>query len=300
MVRDPASAADLAATGAELAVADLGRPGTLDGALEGVEAVVATANAVAPIRRSDSAAMVDVGYAGADPTGRARRRPPVRPRQRAGDPAGPGRAGRPLQAAHRAAPGRLRDVVAVAAHAAVLRGLAGARRQRDPAARRAADDAGPRVSDPAPVPAGHRPHDRTAVGVMVVPGPPSARQAFLSVHDAAAGLAAAVRSDTGEGPVDLGGPRIAQLGRCRRDLRAGAGPTGARRQPARRRCSPPGSGSCTPVAPALAGVLGLNRLIATSETDWDTADTAARSLGLHSMRTVEEILRNKAALPPIR
>ena len=54
-----------------------------------------------------------------------------------------------------------------------------------------------------------------------------------------------------------------------------------------------------PVAPTLAGVTGLNRLIATSETDWDTADTAAR-LGLHRRRTVEEILREKAALPPIR
>jgi hypothetical protein len=45
--------------------------------------------------------------------------------------------------------------------------------------------------------------------------------------------------------------------------------------------------------------MGLNRLIATSETDWDTAGTAAR-LGLHRRRTVEEILREKAALPPIR
>ena len=63
MVRDPAAAADLAATGAELAVADLGRPETLDAALDGVTAVVATANAVAPIRPGDSAAAVDAGYA---------------------------------------------------------------------------------------------------------------------------------------------------------------------------------------------------------------------------------------------
>lgn len=63
MVRDPAAAADLAATGAELAVADLGHPETLDAALDGVTAVVATANAVAPISRGDSAAVVDAGYA---------------------------------------------------------------------------------------------------------------------------------------------------------------------------------------------------------------------------------------------
>ena len=54
-----------------------------------------------------------------------------------------------------------------------------------------------------------------------------------------------------------------------------------------------------PVAPSLAGVMGLNRLIATSETDVDTTATARR-LGLDRRRTVEEILREKAALPPIR
>jgi hypothetical protein len=45
--------------------------------------------------------------------------------------------------------------------------------------------------------------------------------------------------------------------------------------------------------------MGLNRLIATSETDWDTSDAAAE-LGLGPLRTVEEILRAKAAMPPIR
>ena len=42
--------------------------------------------------------------------------------------------------------------------------------------------------------------------------------------------------------------------------------------------------------------MGLNRLLATSETDWDTAAAAGR-LGLGPLRTVEEILREKAALP---
>lgn len=63
MVRDPASTADLVATGAELVVADLGRPETLDAPLDGFTAVVATANAVAPVRPGDSAAVVDAGYA---------------------------------------------------------------------------------------------------------------------------------------------------------------------------------------------------------------------------------------------
>ncbi len=49
-------------------------------------------------------------------------------------------------------------------------------------------------------------------------------------------------------------------------------------------------------APSLAGVMGLNRLMATSQTDWDTTE-AARRLGLGPLRTVEEVLREKAALP---
>src|SRR4029453_17328236 len=43
-------------------------------------------------------------------------------------------------------------------------------------------------------------------GLMIVPGPARARRASPSVHAAAAGLAAAVRAETGNGPVDLGGP----------------------------------------------------------------------------------------------
>jgi hypothetical protein len=184
MVRDPASAADLAATGAELAVADLGRPGTLDGALDGASGIVATANAIAPIRRSDSASVVDAGYVEL-----------IRRAQSAG--------------VHRAVPRGVRAVVAVPADAAVQRGLADPRRQRDPAARRAADDA---------------------------------RPAYPTL----------------------------------RRFRRSTGRTIERR-----------------------GVMGLNRLIATSETDWDTSDAAAE-LGLGPLRTVEEILRAKAAMPPIR
>jgi hypothetical protein len=42
--------------------------------------------------------------------------------------------------------------------------------------------------------------------------------------------------------------------------------------------------------------MGLNRLIATAETPWDTTDVARR-LGVHPLRTVEQVLREKAALP---
>ena len=48
MVRNPSTAADLAATGATLVRGDLTAPRTLDAALDGVTAVVATANLAVP------------------------------------------------------------------------------------------------------------------------------------------------------------------------------------------------------------------------------------------------------------
>ena len=53
-----------------------------------------------------------------------------------------------------------------------------------------------------------------------------------------------------------------------------------------------------PVAPSLAGIMALDRLIAVSETDWDTAAVTDR-LGVHDLRTVDEVLREKAALQPL-
>jgi hypothetical protein len=50
------------------------------------------------------------------------------------------------------------------------------------------------------------------------------------------------------------------------------------------------------VAPSLAGTMGLSRLIATSETARTTPDVVER-LGLGPLRTVEQVLGEKAALP---
>jgi hypothetical protein len=118
------------------------------------------------------------------------------------------------------------------------------------------------------------------------------------VHDAAAGLAAAVDETTGTGPVDLGGPESlswTDVGRIHervlgRRVRVVSQPVAVFAVLQRLFARP---------APSLAGVMGLNRLMGTSETDWNTSDTAAR-LGLGPRRTVEEVLREKAALPPIR
>jgi len=297
LVRDPASAADLEATGAELAVGDLGRPGTLDRALSGADSVVATANAIAPIRRTDSAAIVDAGYA--ELVKRAERAG-VRRFVLASVPETPLDPRVPVARSKR----RTETLLAGSAlswlslrmppFSEVWLALVGSEIPLRGEERTTLGRAYPTLRR------FRRVTGRTIErrGVMVVPGPPSARQAFLSVHDAAAGLAGAVRVDTGEGPVDLGGPESLSwtdvadiyarvLGRRVRVVSQPAGVFAA------------GQRVLAPVAPSLAGVMGLNRLIATSETDWDTSETAAR-LGLGRMRTVEEILREKATLPPIR
>jgi len=294
MVRDPASAADLAATGAELVVADLGRPETLDAALDGVSAVVATANAVAPIRPGDSAAAVDAGYGEL-----------VRRAARAGvsrfvlasvpetdlDEQVPVAATKRRTERLLAESGMSWLSLRMPPFTEVWLALVGSelplRGEERPTLGRA-------------YPTLRRFRRLTGAtidrhGVMVVPGPASARQAFLSVHDAARALAAGVREDTGSGAVDLGGPESLSW----TDVAAIYGRVLGRRV---RVVSQPAAAFAvlqrvfTPVAPSLAGVMGLNRLIATSETDWDTTETARR-LGLIPLRTVEEILREKAELP---
>ena len=63
IVRPPDAGRDLAEAGAELVTADLLRPDTLDDALRGVRAVIATANVVAPTHREDSHTGLSHGYA---------------------------------------------------------------------------------------------------------------------------------------------------------------------------------------------------------------------------------------------
>jgi uncharacterized protein YbjT (DUF2867 family) len=297
MVRDPASAADLVATGAELAVADLGRPESLDAALDGVTAVVATANAVVPIRPGDNVAAVDAGYAElvrrAERSGVSRFVLASVPETELDEQV-------PVAATKRRTERLLAESglswvsLRMPPYTEIWLALVGSelplRGEERPTLGRA-------------YPTLRRFRRLTGAtidrrGLMLVPGPASARQAFLSVHDAAAALAAAVRPGTGSGAVDLGGPetlswtevaRIFERVLGRR-VRVVSQPAAAYAVLAR---------VLKPVAPSLAGVMGLNRLIATSETDWDTTD-AARQLGLGPLRTVEEILRAKAALPPVR
>ena len=240
MVRDPASATDLEATGAELAVADLGRPGTLDGALEGVDAVVATANAIAPIRRTDSAAIVDAGYA---ELVRRAERAGVRRFVLASVPETPLDQNVPVARSKR----RTEQLLAASVlswlslrmppFSEIWLALVGSEIPLRGEDRTTLTRAYPTLRRFRRVTG--RTIDRH--GVMVVPGPPSARQAFLSVHDAAAGLAGAVREGTGEGPVDLGGPSRSPGPTSRTSTPASwaAGCASSASPPA---CSPPASG----------------------------------------------------------
>lgn len=294
MVRNAATADDLVATGAELAVADLRLPETLDRALDGVTAVVSTANAIAPSRRGDSAAAIDAGYAelirraaGAGvrrfvvasvPTTPLDERVPLaRSRRRTEELLA--RSGISWLALRM--PPFTEVWLALVGSELPLRGEQRSTLARPYATLRRFRRLTGRTID--------------RHGVMVVPGPASARQAFLSVHDAAAALAAAVRPGTGSGAVDLGGPQSLSW----TEVAAVYADVLGRRV---RVVSQPASlyavlsRLAEPVAPSLSGVLGLNRLIASSETDWDTSATARR-FGLGRLRTVEEVLREKAALP---
>jgi uncharacterized protein YbjT (DUF2867 family) len=294
MVRDPASAADLVATGAELAVADLGRPESLDAALDGVSAIVATANAMVPVRPGDSAAVVDAGYAElvrrAERSGVSRfvlASVPVTALDEKVPIARTKRRTEQLLAASGLSWLSLRmppftEVwLALVGSELPLRGELRTTLGRSyPTLRRYRRLTGRTVE---------------RHGLMLVPGPASARHAFLSVHDAAAALTAAVRPDTGTGAVDLGGPEalswtdVAQVYErvLRRRVRVVSQPAAAFAVLSR---------LLAPVAPSLAGVMGLNRLLATSDTDWETSG-AAQQLGLGPLRSVERILREKAALP---
>ena len=294
MVRDPATAADLAATGAELAVADLRSPGTLDAALDGVTAVVATANSIAPIRPGDSAAAVDAGYAElirrAERAGVSRvvvasvpvtdldERVPVARSKRHIEQllAESGMSWLSLRM-----PPFTEIWLALVGSSVPLRGESRATVARPYGfLRRFRRVTGRSIED----------H-----GVMVLPGPASTRNAFISVHDAARVMVAAVDATWFDGPLDVGGPEVLTWTDVARIFGEVLG------RPVRIRTTPVGVFTTAQrvlarVAPSASNVMGLNRLLATSETPWDTTEVARR-LGVHPMRTVEQVLREKAALP---
>ena len=294
MVRPPDPAHDLVEAGAELVTADLLRPETLDDALRGVRAVIATANVVAPTHRGDSHEALAWGYEELIARARAAG---VERFVFASVPDTSLDAAVPMIRAKRrveellAASGMSYVAVRMPPFTEIWLALVGSSiplRSESRATltrpygflRRFRRVTGRAVEDR---------------GVMVLPGPASTRNAFISVHDAARVMVAAVDATELTGPLDVGGPEVLTWTDVPRIFAEVLG------QPVRIRSTPvrvftAGQRLLARVAPAASNVMGLNRLLATSETPWDTTEVARR-LGVHPLRTVEQVLREKAALP---
>jgi uncharacterized protein YbjT (DUF2867 family) len=294
MVRPPDSGRDLAEAGAELVTADLLRPETLDGALHGVRAVIATANVIVPTRRGDTHHGLAGGYAELIARARAAG---VERFVYASVPQTPLDDTVPLIRAKRAVEQQLADSgmsyvsVRMPPFTEVWLALVGSSIPLRGESRAT-------VARPYRLVRGFRALTGTTVerrGMMLPPGPASTRNAFISVHDAARVMSALVDADDLTGPLDVGGPEVLDwtdvarvfadvLGRRVRVLGTPAAVYAV------------GQWALARVAPSASNVMGLNRLLATAETPWDTTEIVQR-LGVHPLRTVEQVLREKAALP---
>ena len=282
-----------ALTGAELVHGDLREPAGLDAALDGVEAVVATANAVVPTRRGDSAAALARGYAGLvdrAAAGGVRRfvLASVQPSEL--DETVPDLRLKRMVERRLAGSGLSHLSVRLAPFTEVWLAMVGSsipdRGEVNSTLRR-----------PYPFLARFRRATGRSIedrGRLVAPGPADRRQAFVSVHDAADVLVAAIDAPLA-GAVDVGGPEVLTwtdvageyervLGRPVRVVSVPAGVFRLARA------------ALAPFAPAAANVMGLNLFMATDDTAWDTASTTA-ALGVGPLRTVRQVLAEKAALP---
>ena len=282
-----------ALTGAELVHGDLREPAGLDAALDGVDAVVATANAVAPTRRGDSAAALARGYAGLvdrAAAGGVRRfvLASVQPSEL--DETVPDLRLKRVVERRLAGTGLSHLSVRLAPFTEVWLAMVGSsipdRGEINSTLRR-----------PYPFLARFRRATGRSIedrGRLVAPGPADGRQAFVSVHDAADVLVAAIDAPLA-GAVDVGGPEVLTwtdvageyervLGRPVRVVSVPAGVFRLARA------------ALAPFAPAAANVMGLNLFMATDDTAWDTASTTA-ALGVGPLRTVRQVLAEKAALP---
>jgi len=95
--------------------------------------------------------------------------------------------------------------------------------------------------------------------------------------------------------VDVGGPEVLSWSEVAAEFQRVLG------RPVRVVSLPAGAfraarAALAPVAPSVANIMGLNLLMATSETDWDTTATTD-ALGVGPLRTVRQVLAEKAALP---
>lgn len=291
-VRDPSRAGDLAALDVEVATFDVTDGNRREAVLEGAEAIIVTANAVAPRRGDDPAAfdraleafVADVLSAGVRrvvlpsvpvsaldeqvPVVAARRRLEARV------------AASPAQGWVLRMPPFMEVWLALVGSSLPARGEPHATVGRQsPFVRRFRGLTGSLVE---------------RRGVMLVPGHADNRHAFLAVRDAARACAeAAGRDDAPADPVEVAGPEILSwrqvadvyarvLGRPVRVLGAGEGLYAAAARALR------------PVAAVPSRTMALNRYLAAVETAWPQAGGGL--VDPATMTTVETLLREKAAL----
>lgn len=286
---------DLAATGAQLAHGDLRDPASLDPALDGVTAVIATANVVAPTRAGDTHAAVE--HRGYDELVTRAERAGVRRIVFASVPVTPLDDRVPQLVAKRAVERRLEAsstsalALRLAPFTEVWLALVGSsvtvRGEQRPLVDRQFGflRAFRRVT-------GTTVEDR---GLLVLPGPATNRHAFLSIRDAARLMIAAVHAVDVTGTPEVGGPEVLSWQEVAGLYAEVLG------RPVRVVSLPPAvfavaQRAMTPVAPAAANVMGMNLFMGTSQTDWHTRATSDR-LGVTDLRTVREVLTEKAALP---
>jgi uncharacterized protein YbjT (DUF2867 family) len=294
MVRPPDAARDLADAGAELISADLLRPETLDDALRGVRAVVATASVIAPahhgedddglvrgyaqlIDRARSAGVERFVYASVPETTLDESVPMVRGKRQVERLL----ATSGMSYASVRMPPFTEVWLSLVGSSIPVRGEPRAIVTRTyPFLRRFRRLTGRTVE---------------RHGVMLVPGSPATRNAFLSVHDAARVMAALVDDSGISGTVDVGGPEVLTWTDVARIFGEVLG------RPVKVRTTPVGvytvgQRALAGLAPSASNVLGVNRVLGTAETPWDTSEVTRR-LGVEPLRTVEQVLREKAALP---
>jgi len=131
-------------------------------------------------------------------------------------------------------------------------------------------------------------------GVMLVPGPVAARQSFIAIPDVARAMVAAQgRTDLNGQVLELGGPQVltwADVARIfsgvlRRRVRAVSTPAAVYGATAR---------VMAPFGTVPSQTMRLNQYVATSESPWPPGGGLVDAAG---MTTVEQFLREKAALP---
>jgi uncharacterized protein YbjT (DUF2867 family) len=134
-------------------------------------------------------------------------------------------------------------------------------------------------------------------GLMLVPGPTTHRQAFISVADAAAACVAAVdREDLSGRTIDVAGPEVLTWVEVARIFSEVLG------RPVRAVSTPTAvfaalSALMRPVAAVPSRTMALNRYVGASETGW--TEPGGGLVDPSTMTTVQRFLRSKAALPAV-